>query len=390
MGLVLMSNHQTSISLICLVGICVVIAGFLLKKIHQPNLVAYIIIGIIIGDGGFQLIADKEMLTFIGELGIILLFFFLGMEINLDIFVKEWKLALFGTTGQILLSVASVYIIGSWFDWSFARILVIGFVIALSSSAVIFKILEEMDLYDTKIGQNVSSILLSQDIAIAPILIAITIIGGESLSFASIMLKIAGGVMIISIIAYIYVKKEIKWIPFKKSISQDHELQVFMAIFYCFAGALIAGLFGISEALGAFVGGLIMHASKATEWIHDAIHSFRILFVAIFFIAIGAQIDLTFISIHWIQITTVLCAVYLTNHLINACILRLYGNQWKAAIYGGALLAQIGELSFLIALTALQSGILSDYAYDFSICLISLTICISPLYILVCKRLLKL
>ena len=170
-----------------------------------------------------------------------------------------------------------------------------GFVIALSSSAVIFKLLEDKALIKKKIGQNVSSILLAQDIAIAPILIIISIVGGEDTSFNSVLLKIIGGILILSIIIYIYIRKEIKWLPFRKSIKKDHELQVFLALFFCFAGAMIAGLFGISEALGAFVGGLVMHAGKATKWIHDAIHSFRILFVAVFFVSIGAQINIQFL-----------------------------------------------------------------------------------------------
>ncbi|MBT8282661.1 MAG: cation:proton antiporter, partial [Muriicola sp.] len=266
------------------------------------------------------------------------------------------------------------------------RIIVLGFVIALSSSAVIFKILEDKKLLDKKIGQNVSSILLAQDIAIAPILILISIFGGEDTSTESILLKITGGVLIISIIIYIYIRKEITWLPFRKSIMKDHELQVFLALFFCFAGAVVAGMFGISEALGAFVGGLVMHAGKATRWIHDAIHSFRILFVAVFFISIGAQINTTFLIDNLLPLGMVLIAVFGLNHTINTLILKAYNNSWREAIFGGAMLAQIGELSFLICITALNLEILTDYAYDFTISLISLTIGISPFWIALTEK----
>jgi CPA2 family monovalent cation:H+ antiporter-2 len=263
---------------------------------------------------------------------------------------------------------------------------VLGFVIALSSSAVIFKLLEEKSLMKKRVGKNVISILLAQDIALAPILIIISIVGGENTSTHAILMKIIGGIIIIGIIVYVYVKKEIKWLPFKKEILKDHELQVFLALFFCFAGALLASTFGISEALGAFVGGLVMHAGKATMWIHDAIHSFRILFVAIFFISIGAQIDTNFILENCRELVTVLFAVYLTNHLINTVILKIYKNTWKDALLGGALLAQIGELSFLICLTAFNLKILTSYAYDFTISLISMTICISPIWIILTEK----
>ncbi len=386
MGLIFLSTFHTSITLICIVGLAVVLSGFFLKKIKQPTLIAYILIGILIGQDGFDLIGDETNMRYIGELGIILLFFFIGMEIDLSSFIGNWKLAVFGTLGQFLLSIGSVWVIGVLFDWNTTRIIVIGFVIALSSSAVIFKMLEEKQLLDKKIGQNVSSILLAQDIAIAPIIIIISIVGGEDTSFNSVILKIIGGILIISAIIYIYIKKEITWLPFKKTIQKDHELQVFLALFFCFAGAMIAGLFGISEALGAFVGGLVMHAGKATRWIHDAIHSFRILFVAIFFISIGAQINIEFLLSNLLPLGLVLVAVYVLNQFINTLILKTYNNSWKDAIFGGAMLAQIGELSFLICITALNLDILTQYAYDFTISLISLTICISPFWIVITEK----
>ncbi len=386
MDLIFLSSFHTSITLICIVGLGVVLSGFLLNKIKQPTLIAYILIGVLIGPFGLDLIGDQETIMHIGELGIILLFFFIGMEIDLYSFIGNWRLAVFGTLGQIFLSIGAMGAIGVLFGWNNTRILVMGFVIALSSSAVIFKLLEDKKLLDKKIGQNVSSILLAQDIAIAPILILISIFGGEDTSTESIILKIIGGILIIATILYIYIKKEINWLPFRKSIMRDHELQVFLALFFCFAGAGIAGLFGISEALGAFVGGLVMHAGKAVSWIHDAIHSFRILFVAVFFIAIGAQINITFLMENLLPLGLSLVTVFFLNHTINALILRAYNNSWKEAIFGGAMLAQIGELSFLICITAFNLNILTQYAYDFTISLISLTIGISPFWIFLTER----
>ncbi len=382
----LSSAFGTTINLICGIGILVVVTGFLLKKVNQPNLVSYILIGVLIGSHGLDFIEQEETMRFIGELGIVLLFFFIGMEIDLSTFVRDWKLAVFGTLAQIFLSIALVFTLGYFIGWNNARCIVLGCVIALSSSAVIFKLLEDKNLMQSRVGQNVTSILLAQDMAIAPILIITALIGGEHATVGSIILKIVGGCLIIGIITFIYIKKEINWLPFKKSLAKDHELQVFLALFFCFAGALIASLFGLSEALGAFVGGLVMHAGKATKWIFDAIHSFRILFVAIFFISIGAQIDLLFLRDNAMEIGILLLAVFVVNHLINATILRISGNPWSTSIIGGALLAQIGELSFLICVAALNYGILTKYSYDFTISLISLTICISPLWIIVTEK----
>jgi len=381
----LISEFGAQIEFICILVVCVVIASYILKRFHQPNLVAYILIGILISPNAFDLIQEPESMKFIGELGIILLFFFIGMEINLQHFIKGWKLALFGTLGQIIMSILVMFLIGYILNWTTTRSWVLGTVIALSSSAVVFKLLEEKNLLENPIGRHVTNILLAQDIAIAPILIIISIIGGSQ--DTSITLPVIGGILFLSIMIYIYKVQEIKWLPFKKEIKNDHELQVFLALFFCFSGALIASWFNISEALGAFIGGLIMHAGKATKWIHDAIHSFRILFVAIFFISIGAQLKIHFIFENGLELALVLIAVYATNHFINAVILRLYNNTWSDAILGGAYLGQIGELSFLICLSAFNVGILTEYAYDFTLALISMTILISPFWILSTEKL---
>jgi CPA2 family monovalent cation:H+ antiporter-2 len=382
----LSSAFGRTINLICGIGMLVVITGFLLKKINQPNLVSYILIGVLIGSHGLDFIEQEETMRFIGELGIVLLFFFIGMEIDLSSFVRDWKIAVFGTLAQIILSIALVSFLGFFIGWNNARCIVLGCVIALSSSAVIFKLLEDKNLMKSRIGQNVTSILLAQDMAIVPILIITSLIGGEHATVGSIILKIIGGCLIFAIITLVYIKKEIHWLPFKKSFAKDHELQVFLALFFCFAGALVASLFGLSEALGAFVGGLIMHAGKATKWIFDAIHSFRILFVAIFFISVGAQIDLLFLRDNAMEIGILLISVFVVNHMINATILRISGNPWSLSLVGGALLSQIGELSFLICVAAFNYGILTQYSYDFTISLISLTICISPLWIIITEK----
>ena len=127
MDLIFLSFFHTSITFICIVGLAVVLSGFLLKKIKQPTLIAYVLIGIFVGQYGLDLIGDETTIRYVGELGIILLFFFIGMEIDLHSFIGNWKLAIFGTLGQFLLSIAGVYGIGLLFDWSLTRIVVLGF-----------------------------------------------------------------------------------------------------------------------------------------------------------------------------------------------------------------------------------------------------------------------
>ncbi|MDV7186383.1 cation:proton antiporter [Lutibacter sp. TH_r2] len=384
----LYTQLDPTVAFVSVLAILIIIFGLILKRFKQPYIIGYIMIGALLGEHGIGLIKDTESIHHLGEIGIILLLFFIGMEISLPELVKQWKLAVIGTLLQVCISVLIVIGIGYFFNWNIQRSVILGFVIALSSSAVIIKIIQDKNLITTRIGKNVLSVLLMQDIIIVPLLIITSIIGGKEEPVEKIILMVVGGLLVMAILVYIYIKRSIK-LPFESKLENDHELQVFAAILLCFGGALLASIFGLSPALGAFVGGMVMHVSKATDWIYDTLHSFRVLFVALFFVSIGLQIDFQFIIKNYVVISIVLLSVYLTNHFINSFILKLFSCKWHESILGGALLAQIGELSFLISSSAFSLGILGSFGYKFTISLISLTLLISPFYISSTEKLLK-
>lgn len=374
------------IILISSLAVLLLALSFALKRIHQPYIVGYILAGAIIGQQGFGLITDIDVVKHLGEIGIILLLFFIGMEISLPKLVRQWKIAIVGTFLQIAFSVLLMFGVGWFFGWGINRVIILGFIISLSSSAVVIKLLEERKLLDSEMGQDVLSILLMQDIVIVPLLIICSFLGGSEIDVWGIILMLIGGTCLLAMLIYIYIKQTIRF-PLSDYIKQDHELQVFVAIACCFGGALFASAFGISPALGAFVGGMVIHAAQSSGWIHQTLHSFRVLFVALFFISIGLQIDFSFIYAQLIPIITALVAVYVTNHLINALLLRAFNESWQEAFLGGALLAQIGELSFLLASAGKLFGIIEDFSYQFTISLISLTLIASPFWIAVSQKL---
>jgi CPA2 family monovalent cation:H+ antiporter-2 len=376
----ILSRVDPVVGAISAVAILLVIIGFLLKKVKQPYIIGYIFIGVLFGENVLGIVKSPETIHHMGEIGILLLLFFIGLEISLPKLVQQWKIAAVGTTLQVVISVVIMFGIGYIFGWQIQRIILLGFVIALSSSAVIIKLLQDNNLLDTKIGKNVLSILLTQDIIIVPMLICTSLMGGKAESVTNIMVMIIGGILFILTLVYIYKRRRVR-LPFSSKILDDHELQVFLAIIFCFGGALLTSLFGLSPALGAFVGGMYLHSSKSTAWIHDTLHAFRVIFVAFFFAGVGLPIDFRFIAQNWLPVILVLLTVYVTNHFINTIILRVFDNSWFDALLGGAYLAQIGELSFLLVSSSFYLDIIGEYEYKFTISLISLTLLISPFWI---------
>lgn len=386
MNLIVLAAVDPALPKVLLLAVIIIGLGSLLRYLHQPYVIAYILAGVLLGEHGFGLITDEETIRRTGDLGLMLLLFFIGMEVSLDGLIKNWKLATLGTGLQILGAVLMVWIIGSFYDWPLNRIVILGFVISLSSSAVVIKLLQDNDESQSEIGQNVISILLMQDILIVPMLIATNYLGGTTPSTTEIILQLIGGLLIVATMIWIIRKKEIR-LPFADRFEEDHELQVFLAIIVCFGLAWITALFGLSAALGAFVAGIIVSAARSTTWFHDSLHSFRVIFVALFFVSVGMLIDIHFIIEHWAIIGLLILVVYLSNHFVNAAVLHYFGSSWRKSLYGGALLAQIGELSFVLIATGYSAGIISEYAYQLTIVIISLTLLLSPFWIATTKRL---
>ena len=387
MPVLLAAGFLPFITGLSVVVLLVVLLCFGLKRLGQPYIIGYILAGVLLGESGLGLIERSENIEYLGEIGIVLLLFFVGMEIDLPKFRDQWRVALFGTALQIGLSVLFMFGFGWWLGWNVAQSIVLGFVVAMSSSAVIIRLLEERGIGQSYLGKNVLAVLLTQDIFIAPLIIITALLGGGASASPLEYVKLIGGaVLFVGIVAYIYRRRKIR-LPFSKIIANDHELQVFVALLFCFGGTLLSAQLGLSAGLGAFVAGMVMHAGKATTWIHDTLISFRVIFVSIFFISVGLQIDFAFILEHWPALLVGLVAVYFTNHFVNAAVLRAFSETWREALFSGALLAQIGELSFLISSTAHDSGIFEDYIYQFTISLICITLVLSPFYILATEKL---
>ncbi|SNT13307.1 transporter, CPA2 family [Ekhidna lutea] len=378
--MLLISALASEVNLLLIISLVIVFLGLILRRFNQPYIIAYILSGVILGPYGLAIVTDTEVAQSLGDIGLIILMFFIGMEISLPDFLKRWKVAFFGTGMQVIFSILLMYMLGSFLDWSINRVILLGFIISISSSAVVIKLVQDRSSSDTKTSDNVISILLTQDILIVPMIITLTLLGGQSLDIGQVTLQIIGGILIMIVMIYLIKKQRIK-LPFEKVLSKDHELQIFAGLIACFGLALITSLFELSASLGALISGILINASDSNKWLHDSLHSFRVILISIFFISVGMLIDLTFLSEHIIAVSFLVLIVYLSNHGINTLSLRLLGNDWKESLLGGSFLAQIGEFSFVLATIGLQQGIITTYGYQITIIVIAITIFISPFWV---------
>ena len=371
-----------------LVGIVlsILLLGLALRRLGQPEIIGYLIAGALIGPQGFGWLNDAATIEHLGTLGVTLLLFFIGMEVSPTKLVQGWRVALLGTLLQILASVSLVWLIGLWFDWSLARVVLLGFVISLSSTAVVLKLLKDKGELDTPSGRDVLMVLLAQDLAVVPMLILLSLLGGEQPAAGTLILQGVGAVLVVGLGGWLATRDRID-LPLLHWVREDREFQVFASLLICFGLAFVTGLLQLSTALGAFVGGMLVASARETEWVHHSLEPFRTLFVALFFVSVGLLIDLEFIAGHWLQIGLLVLAVLLSNTFVNALVLRTLRVGWRQSLLSAAMLAQIGEFSFVLAAAGLQASIISDYAYQTTVAVIAISLILSAPWIALMRRL---
>lgn len=364
----------------------VLLLGAILQRFRQPQIVTYLIAGIFLGPFGIGLIKDVEMIQGLGEAGVVLLLFFLGMEMSIPRLIANWRVAVIGTSLQIGISVGVVLLIGSWLQWPIARSVLLGFVISLSSTAVIIPFLQSKGEIDTPIGRDVVGVLLMQDLAIIPMLLVIGYMTDYAGHAGAGILQVLGLVVFAGLMVYMARTRVIR-LPFRKTLRSDHELQVFAAFALCFGMAFLSASFGLSTAVGAFMAGLLISSAKETEWVRTSLESFRVLLVAFFFISVGMLLDLTFLQKSLGVVLILIALALVINTSINSMMLRIHRRSWRNAWYGGALLSQIGEFSFVLATVGYQAEMISDFGYQATIATIVLTMLASTVWIALVRRL---
>lgn len=364
----------------------ILIVGFILSRLKVPYVIAYLLVGVLIGPFGVGFVKDPDVLHRIESVGVLLLLFFVGMEICLPCLFSGWKISILGTFLQFSFTIGCIAVLGHFMDWHLTEIVLIGSLISISSTAVILIILDEWGESKSPVGQDVVSILIVQDIAVIPIIILIEFVGGKEPSLQEFVFQGIGALLMGGILVLLLTRKAFH-LPFAGYFKDNKEMQVFGAMIMCFGFAFLSEIAHLSGALGAFFAGIVVGTAKETEWIHDSLDSFRVLFVALFFTSIGMLVDLSFIYGHWREVAFLTMIAILTNTFINAGIMKLLGVEWKRSLYAASLLSQIGEFSFVIVAVAFQAQIVGRDFYQMTIAVISSTLMISPFWILLVKKL---
>ncbi len=325
---------------------------------RQAMIVAYILLGLLLGPWGAALITDAKLISDISNIGIIFLLYLLGLDLLPQQLWKMFREAIIVTLSSSIIFFILGFIVGILFGYEFLKSVLIGSIMMFSSTIIGLKLLPTSILHHKHTGQIIISVLLIQDLLAIIVLLLLQGYGkGGDLIF-----DIATQLLFLPfliIIAYLFER----FILFKLIVrfEQIHEYIFLLAIAWCLGVAEFANLIGLSHEIGAFIAGVTLASSPIALFITERLKPLRDFFLIIFFFSLGAGFNISILNeIYLPAITLALLAVVL-KPLIFSYILRFEGEKRHIANESGIRLGQISEFSLLISVVAVQSGFVGEH-----------------------------
>ncbi len=379
-------HHGFPLVDIAIVIVIAVLAGLGLMRLKQPPLVGFILAGVIMGPTGFRLISNNDNVTALAEMGVLVLLFFIGTELSLKAFVATLKPAVIVAAGQLAAAMLIGFAIAWLTDATTAEGTILGFIIALSSTVVAMKMLDDMGALRRMPGRITVGVLIAQDIAVVPMLILVSSFGGAETSALGLLLKIAVAVGLLGALLWWLGRSPKIKAPFDEQVGDNVELLALGSLAACFGAAAISGTIGLSPAYGAFVAGLVIGNSTLRNKVIPVIEPIQSVLLVVFFLSIGLLIDLTYIREHLGVVLAASLFVVAMKTILNVFLLRIAGFDRETALVGGLSMAQIGEFSFVLAAAGFTAGALGYDIYRLSIAVTAITLLFSPAWMALMHR----
>ncbi|MCP4629475.1 MAG: potassium transporter KefB [bacterium] len=363
---------------------------YMCHRIRVPVIVGFLLTGILTGPHGLGLVKAVHEVEILAEVGIVLLLFTIGIEFSFKNLFQIRKSVLMGGSLQVLLTLLAAFSIARHFGQTFGEAVFIGFLAALSSTAIVLKLIQERGEVDSPHGRTTLGILIFQDIIIVPMILVTPLLAGDTGDLGATLLILAGKGIGIIILVIVSAKWVVPHVLYQIARTRNRELFMLSVVVICLSVAWGTASAGLSLALGAFLAGLIVSESEYSHQALGNILPFRDVFTSFFFVSIGMLLDVGFLSRQPELIALIALCVLVLKSIIAGSVAILLGFPLRAGILIGLALCQIGEFSFILSRTGVEHGLLAGNIYQLFLNVSVLTMAATPFIIAVAPRLAKL
>jgi CPA2 family monovalent cation:H+ antiporter-2 len=352
--------------------------AYLFSRFRQSPIIGYIITGMLVGPYGFHLVKSVHEVEVLAEIGVILLLFTIGLEFPSSRILKLKKPMFIGGTAQVALTALLIFSAARLLGMTSNSALALAFPLALSSTAIVLKLLLERGEMDTAQGRIALAILLFQDLCVVLFLILLPLLAGErrDLSAASLVrtMVLMGGLFLLArFILHPLIRSVLR--------TRSRELFRLTLLAMVLGTAWVTAEAGLSLALGAFLAGLFLAESEYSHQALADILPFRDTFLAMFFVSIGMLVDIRMLGNHWKSILVFLLVLSLAKACTGAAAAALTACPLRIAFLTGLVLFQAGEFSFVLLRQSHAMGILDSQAYQTALSVVALSMLATPILV---------
>jgi len=375
-------DHPQLVSTIGMALTAAFAGGVVARRLRVPVILGYLVAGILISPSTPGVDLNSEIVQTLAELGVAFLMFSLGAEFSLRELLRIRRIALGAGALQIVLTLTAGAAVALTLGWSGKAAAVFGMVVALGSSAVALKMLLLRGEMETRHGRATGGVAIFQDLALVPILITLPILASSGDGNVLAVIGRSVGVAVAVLAAVLILG--LRLVPILLELverTKSRELFVLSIIVIALGAALVTEWAGLSIALGAFLAGLIVSESDFSHQVLVDITPLRDAFATLFFVSIGMLLDLRLVADHPWAVAGLVLLVVFGKTVILAGVLRLFNLSRASAVMAGVLLAQVGEVSFIVASEALGHGIIASDQYRLILALSLGTLIVAPLMV---------
>ena len=332
---------------------------FVFQKLRLPTIVGFLLAGVIIGPNGLQLITSLSQVETLAEIGVVLLLFSIGLEFSFETIVSVQRRVIWAGLLQVGLTILLVLALTRFFGLSIEIGIFYGFLLSLSSTAIVLRIYNDRREINSIQGRLASGVLLFQDLCIVPMMLLLPVLGQSGKgSLVSIVWAVAKALFALVLIVWA-ARRFLPRLLHQVALLRNREIFILFVVLICLGTAWLASESGLSLALGALIAGLVISESELSHQIIADVLPLRDCFSGIFFISIGMLLNLDLLTRDFLTpLMNLLLIVGIKSLLIFAVFWWLYGSI-RLAVLLGLSLAQVGEFSFILAKAGINYKLLT-------------------------------
>jgi CPA2 family monovalent cation:H+ antiporter-2 len=349
----------------------------LFRSLNFPSIIGFLVTGILAGPYALAFINDTHQVEQMAEIGVVLLLFTIGIELSTKELMRIKHLVLWGGGLQVLASILAVAAVGVAFGLSGRQATFLGSLAALSSTAIVMKLLIDAAQADSPHGKMAMGILIFQDLCIVPLMLLTPLLAGSGNGIQGILIISAKAVAVV-LAAHYGARFLVPWIYKQIVRTRSRELFILTIIFIGLGTAWLTALVGLSLALGAFIAGLSISESEYSHQALSDIIPFREAFMSLFFISVGMLLDPAVVFKHPLLIISLVGTVLIIKTLVTTGAVMALGVPMRIAIITALSLAQIGEFSFVLSQSGVKFGLLTPELYQIFLAASIATMALTP------------